>query len=417
MRRLERWLHQHIFKVGWLATHNLRTTTVLYYVFFLPGVFLHELMVWLVAGILNVRADRAIAWPEAQAIAELKLNFIKLGKDTSRIRLAIIGLAPLVGGLVVIWLITTSVLNLDLVIGLLRAGSWDAIGSAVNVLLLTPDVWLWVYLMFTVANTMMPERGSLQGWRPYVIGLSVLLALLYLVGVGQQVFLENLAQPISDSLSRLALIFLVIIVIDLIVTGVLGLLEAVIERLTKNSATFQNGKLVAVTREEMLRQRQARQQARAKTQRPRTKAAAAQAQTARGAVPAAGPPSFYRLSLPIPAAPGKEAEPITVRRDDRSILPPGELVRTPASVIPIVPDVIAGSAVVKTEDDLKPEPPLQEAKLDLPAFALPDAPAPSVPAVPTDAEKPDEEDSLPFDALDDFADAINPQPEAGDGQG
>ena len=86
MRRLERWLHQHMFKVGWLLTKNLQTTTILYYTFFLPGVVLHEFIYWLVAGILNVRAERAIAWPEAQAIAELKLNFIKLARNTSRIK-------------------------------------------------------------------------------------------------------------------------------------------------------------------------------------------------------------------------------------------------------------------------------------------------------------------------------------------
>jgi hypothetical protein len=64
-------MHQHIFKVGWLVTKKLRTTTTLYYTIFLPGVFLHEIVLWFIAGILNVRAERAIAWPEQQAIGEL----------------------------------------------------------------------------------------------------------------------------------------------------------------------------------------------------------------------------------------------------------------------------------------------------------------------------------------------------------
>jgi hypothetical protein len=164
MRRMERWLHQHIFKVGWLVTKNLRATTVFFYIFFLPGVVLHELIYWLVAGILNVRADRAIVAPEAQQIAEMKLNFIKLGKNTPRVKVVIISIAPLLGGLAVIWLITNNVLNINLVIGVLNAGGdpWGAI----NLLLLTPDVWIWVYLMFAVANTMSPDREALRGWRP-----------------------------------------------------------------------------------------------------------------------------------------------------------------------------------------------------------------------------------------------------------
>jgi hypothetical protein len=68
LRWLERSLHQRIFKVGWLLSKNSQTTTILYYTFFLPGVALHELVLWLVAGFLDVRAERAIAWPQKQEI-------------------------------------------------------------------------------------------------------------------------------------------------------------------------------------------------------------------------------------------------------------------------------------------------------------------------------------------------------------
>ncbi|MFN8448386.1 MAG: hypothetical protein U0521_07290 [Anaerolineae bacterium] len=157
MRRLERWLHQHIFKVGWLLTKNLHTTTILYYTFFLPGVVVHEIIYWLVAGILNVRAERAIAMPEAQAIAELRLTFIRLSRNTSRVRRAIIGISPLISGLALIWLISNNVLNLNVVIAVLRVGGLDGVGSAINLLTSTPDIWLWVYFMFAVANTMILE--------------------------------------------------------------------------------------------------------------------------------------------------------------------------------------------------------------------------------------------------------------------
>ena len=69
-RQIERWLHQHIFKVGWLLTNNFQTTTVLYYILFLPGILLHECSLWLAAGILNVRAERAIEFPAEQEIGE-----------------------------------------------------------------------------------------------------------------------------------------------------------------------------------------------------------------------------------------------------------------------------------------------------------------------------------------------------------
>ena len=61
---LRRWLQQHVFKVGWLLTKNLQTTTILFYTLFLPGVILNQFVTWMAAGILNVRAERAIRGPK-----------------------------------------------------------------------------------------------------------------------------------------------------------------------------------------------------------------------------------------------------------------------------------------------------------------------------------------------------------------
>ncbi len=360
MRRLERWLHQHIFKVGWLLTKNLQTTTILYYTFFLPGVVLHEFIYWLFAGFINVRAERAIAWPEAQAIAELKLNFIRLARNTGRIRVALISIAPLLGGLAAIWLITNNVLDLNAIVATLNGGSFEDIGAAFALLLSTPDVWLWVYLIFAIASTMMPDRESLKGWRPVLIGLGILIAVLYALGVAQEVLLDTLATPITEGLNRLALTFAVVIVIDLLITGVLGTIEAIIERITGNSATFQNGKLVAMTREEMLHQRE---QQRAKQERQRQ-----QAQTRTST---AGPPSIYKLPLPIPEAPGRDlAESVVVSREPQSALASG--LPTPApSQSPLrrnEPTMIPGVAVAKSDEELPPEKPLPEAHIPTPGF-------------------------------------------------
>ncbi len=357
MRRLERWLHQHIFKVGWLLTKNLQTTTILYYTFFLPGVVLHEFVYWLFAGFINVRAERAIAWPEAQAIAELRLNFIRLARNTGRIRTALISIAPLIGGLAVIWLITNNVLDLNAIIATLRGGSVADIGAALTLLISTPDIWLWVYLIFAIASTMIPDRESLKGWRPILIGAGILIAVLYLLGVAQEVFLDTLATPITEGLNRLALTFAVVIAIDLLITGVLGTIEAIIERITGDSATFQNGKLVAMTREEVQRQRE---QQRTKQERQRQQA---QVRTA------AGPPSIYKLPLPIPEAPGRDlAESVVVSREPQSALVSGLPTPAQSPLRRNAPTMIPGVAVVKSDEELAPEKPLQEAHIPTPGF-------------------------------------------------
>ena len=113
LRQLERWLHQHIFKVGWLITRSFQTTTILYYTFFLPGVFLHELSYWLTAGILNIQAKSSLQWPEPQEIAELDLSFVELSKNTSPVKLALITLAPIITGLVSVWFIANNILQFN----------------------------------------------------------------------------------------------------------------------------------------------------------------------------------------------------------------------------------------------------------------------------------------------------------------
>jgi hypothetical protein len=313
LRQLHRWLHQHIFKVGWLLSKNFQTTTILYYTFFLPGIALHEISYWLMAGILNVRADRAISWPEAQEIGQLNLNFVKLAKNVPSVKLAIITLTPLVAGLLAIWHIANNILNVGGFLTAFSSGQAD-LGTAFTQLSSAPDFWLWCYIIFTVSNTMIPNVKDLGGLKIILAILAVVIVGLFWIGVGDEVLSQTL-NSITNGLSALNGVFAVMIAVNLTATGVLGLAESIIERITGDSATFVKGKLVAMTREEMLNQRahQAEQE-----RKPRD---------ARARAAALGPPSVYKLPLPIPSAPGKEpvsaGESIIVEREKPPALPSG----------------------------------------------------------------------------------------------
>lgn len=303
LRQLERWLHQHIFKVGWLVTNQYQTTTILYYAFFLPGIVLNQFIVWAIAGLLNVRADRSIAWPEKQEIGELKLNFIKLSKNVGAFRLAVISTAPLVIAIIVVWHIANNILNIPGFLASLRDGTLTNSTSAINTFTAASDFWIWVYLAFTISNTMMPDFQNLRGWRVIVTGLAIIIVVLYILGAGNAVLLDTMRGPITNSLNALSSIFAVIIGLDLFMVGVLGTLEAIIERITGDSATFENGKMRTMRRSEMLAERA---KALAITTKKQDKAPAAPA----------GPPSIYKLQFPIPPAPGKEA----VTRDEGTVV-------------------------------------------------------------------------------------------------
>jgi hypothetical protein len=386
MRRLEGWLHQHMFKVGWLATKDFSTTTVLYYSLFLPGVALHEFTRWLVAGMLNVRAERAIRWPEKQEIGELHLDFVRLAKNTSAFKLAIISLAPLLVGMGIISFIANNVLLLDGVMAAIY-GETNDWGAAISRLLTTPDLWLWAYIILAISNTMMPEWKNLRGWRPILIALVIVIVALYLIGTGDVVLMALLGGPFANTLNTLALTFTVIIGIDLLATGILGGIESLIERITGDSATFQNGKLVAMRREEVIKLRQ-QQQEKEQKQQAKTRA-----------LPS-GAPSIYRFPLPVPPAPGREAAPIVVAREQPASLPspssgPGvitiEKPPTPQAAPPATASPGGTSAVPASPIPAPPNPP--QPAISRPAFNPPPASKPALP--PLDDEEEEDEAASP----------------------
>jgi hypothetical protein len=354
MRRLEGWLHQHMFKVGWLLTKDFSTTTVIYYSLFLPGVALHEFTRWLVAGMLDVRAERAIRWPEKQEIGELRLDFVRLAKNTSPFKLALINLAPLLMGMTIISLIANHVLLLNGVMAAIY-GETDDWGAGISRLFSTPDLWLWAYIILTISNTMMPEWKSLRGLRPLLIAAAVVIVALYLIGTGDAVLLVLLGGPLANTLNTLALTFTLIIGVDLLATAILGGIESLIERVTGDSATFQNGKLVAMRREEVIKLRQQQQEREQKQQ-------------AKARALPSGAPSIYRFPLPVPPAPGREAAPIVVEREQQ---PPLPAPATSPSVITIGQQQPAAPA---------PAPPR-------PTFNPPPSPKPILPSLDDDEDE------------------------------
>lgn len=300
LHEMKRWLQQHVFKVGWLFTKDLHITTILFYTFFLPGVVLYEIVYWLAAGVLNVRAEHAITMPEKQDIGELQLNFIKLSKKASPAKVAIINLSPLFAGLVIIWFIASQVFNIESVLAILSSGngSLESVQQAITQLTSASDFWLWAFLVFTIGNTMLPDPKALRGWW-WLVGIAALAtAPLFMLGVGEEIVGGALAGPFATALNLLSVTFGLIILFDLVGVLILGAIEATIERITGRSATFKNGKMIVMTRAEVIA---ARKQAREKAYAARKKQlAASQPESIRG------PASIYALSLPIPGPPGRE---------------------------------------------------------------------------------------------------------------
>ncbi|PJF27953.1 MAG: hypothetical protein CUN52_13835, partial [Phototrophicales bacterium] len=287
LRQLEQWLHQHIFKVGWLIFKNFQHTTLIYYTFFLPGVILNQLVYWLVAGVLDVRADRAIRLPEKQEVAELKLNFIKLSKKASPAKVSIISLSPFLAGLLFILIAMNHIFHVNTAFADFD-GTLNSFFTSIGRITSIPDFWLWAYLLFTVANTMMPDFKQIYGLRVILTIIGVIFLILLVIGVGDEIANATINGPILSLLNTLSGAFAFVIVIDIVAIGILAIIENSIEFVTGDSATFKNGKLIAMRREEIIA---LRNQDRAKKMQA--------LKEPKQLSPLAGAPSIYKVPFPI----------------------------------------------------------------------------------------------------------------------
>jgi len=297
---MERWLHQHIFKVGWLLTRNFETTTILYYTFFLPGVIIHEVILWLVAGMLNVRADQSIQWPQKQEIGELKLNFVRISNRATPLRRAAIATAPLIIGLLIIGHAANNILQVGDALSIMSTGSLSDVEAGLRQLTSAPDFWLWIYLIFTIGNTMYPAQPKdLQGWRNIIYGIVAVIIAIIILGVAGDVA-TSISEPFGLFLSGIQNIFVILIAINFFMVLALGLVEYTVEQITGNTATFRRGKMITMTRAEAQEQRRKDEESARRRKQQRLK----QLEETR-----TGPPSIYVLTLDTPDAPG--IEPVT----------------------------------------------------------------------------------------------------------
>ena len=293
-RQSERWLHQHIFKVGWLLSNSLPITTILYYIVFLPGIALYEASLWLAAVALRARAELALVFPAAQDIGELRLNVVRLAHDAGRLTRTLVGLAPLLAGTLALWAIAVHVFRWDALLDLLADGSVDGMAAALGAFLQTADLWLWTYLAFVIANTMLPRQSGFGARGKALIFVAALVAVFAVWRVGGE-WNESIAAAVEALLGGIGLILAQITLVNGCALLLLGGLEWLIESVTKRSATFRDGKMLTMTRAEAREFRRS------------------QWRDAHDAgTPAEKPPrapelkSIYDINLPIPGAPGRE---------------------------------------------------------------------------------------------------------------
>ncbi len=309
---VQRWIHKHLFGIGYLTSREKHAATLFYYLFLLPGVFLHEFSHYMVAGIFGVHSTRFTFFPEAQEDGSLEMGFVELEEVKNPVYAAFIGIAPLITGMLAVVWISNTRLNLPaFFVSIQNASDLGQIGTAVQHLFSQADFLLWTYLLFAIANAMMPSAEDRRGWWVVLVAAGLFLAFMAIFGFAN-VVVGWLQGPIAQALYSLSAVFGTVLILDAIGAVVIWAVEKGLERATGHKVEY----------------------------RP-----ALAAGGAAGAKALPKPSNFHTvfdLNLPIPPAPGKATAkaPAKLAPGDRPATPKG----LPASTSKVPAPITAGAA-------------------------------------------------------------------------
>ena len=174
-------------------------------------------------------------FPRQHADGSLQLGYVEYYRDASLgpVRESVIGAAPLIFGTTVVWLIGRYVFQIPDVISLLNTPDIGNLLAAINQMLGTSDLFIWLYLLFAVSNAMMPSPSDRRAWPMLgvVIGTTVVI-LLGLEQLGTTGLLEHTLAPLATVCVYITLAFVLTILVDILFIIVIWLMELIFGRLS-----------------------------------------------------------------------------------------------------------------------------------------------------------------------------------------
>lgn len=225
---LERAVHRSLQELMLLATADQHRATALYSLVLLPGVVLHEASHAAAALLLGVRVRKVSLLPKRQSNG-IQLGFVEINR-TNTLRTSIIGAAPLAAGLLALMLIGWFVFDFGKLVEAMGNGNVQRFLDTLVSIVRAPDAVLWFYVVFAVANTMMPSPSDKQGWPPVLIALAIAGVIVLLVG-GMDVV--RAISPFARATMRwLTAAFVITAFVDVLVVLVLWLAARAVERVS-----------------------------------------------------------------------------------------------------------------------------------------------------------------------------------------
>jgi hypothetical protein len=209
----EHWIHRHLQGVWLLVFRHPEIATVIYSILMLPGVLLHEGSHWLAATLLGVRAGRFSVIPERLPDGTLRLGYVETEKPDV-FREALIGAAPLLAGCGVVIFAGYARLGVGPVGDALAGNHFLQAAQGMADMTQAKDFWLWLYLIFTVSNSMVPSAADRRAWLPVALMGAILIGVIIWIGLGPAL-VETFGGLAAAGLRALAAAFTITVSLDL----------------------------------------------------------------------------------------------------------------------------------------------------------------------------------------------------------
>lgn len=207
-------IHIAIYRLVYLVSLNKKIALWILAFIILPGTIIHELSHFFTAVILHVKTGKLSVWPEVGENEEIQAGKLMLGK-VDPFRHTVIGLAPIIIGLVLIYLIAIFFLP-----------------SYPQLPIINYQLSIIIYLIFTISVTMFSSKKDLESM--LIAGPLVILIIGSLYKIGVRVILDDpLVGKIIRMTGNLNLYLLMASIVDYVVLLLLNLLSFFFRKILK----------------------------------------------------------------------------------------------------------------------------------------------------------------------------------------
>jgi hypothetical protein len=232
---VQRWIHKHLHGIAYLISRDPEMALVLYALPLLPGVALHELSHWLIARLLGVNTGTFSIVPRRSPDGRVRLGSVQV-ENVDAFRTSLIGLAPLFFGSIAVLLISYLAFGVSSLGDAVQSENIGGVIASLGGVLRAPDAWLWLYLLFVIANAMLPSPADRQTWPPVILFGFIMLALALIFGWSSAV--EGVGRALGEVLRWLAGAFTIALVVDIPFGLIISLLEPTVSRVTGHTVEY-----------------------------------------------------------------------------------------------------------------------------------------------------------------------------------